>query len=557
MTTFDPVSLKILWDRLVAVADELVLSLVRTSFSMNVREGYDLSCMIFDARGRLLTQGSYSVPSFTGTAPATIGHMLRAFPAETLRPGDIVITNDPWMGTGHLFDINVMRPIFRGERLVGFTMSVTHLPDIGGKGIASDCTEVYHEGLRLPVCKLRDDGVLNEMLLDLIRINVRVPEQTIGDLMANVACNEVGGRAIIEFMEEYGLDEIESLADAVNAHAETAMRERIAEIPDGTYSNAISIEGPGKAIRLATCVTVAGSEVGIDFTGTDDPVRASINVPICYTRAQSNYVIKCLTIPSLPNNEGTMRPITVTAPETCILNAQPPWPTGGRHSVGHFVVPLLMGALAETLPDRVQADAAMMNVFSVQGRHRDGEKVTSLFFLAGGLGAMQGLAGRAVTPAPSNMTVVPTEIWENRTSMTIERRQILPGTGGDGRWRGGDGQEVVFRNDSGHLFEFALMGQRTEFPAQGFAGGGAGALRVYEVNGAVVNPKARIELAPGDQITMREAGGGGYGIPQRSPRAKRTLVQNPAFRPLFPHTTLRILVSFRMARLPLHSCSLN
>ena len=511
MTTFDPVSLKILWDRLVAVADELVLSLVRTSFSMNVREGYDLSCMIFDARGRLLTQGSYSVPSFTGTAPATIGHMLRAFPAETLRPGDIVITNDPWMGTGHLFDINVMRPIFRGERLVGFTMSVTHLPDIGGKGIASDCTEVYHEGLRLPVCKLRDDGVLNEMLLDLIRMNVRVPEQTIGDLMANVACNEVGGRAIIEFMEEYGLDEIESLADAVNAHAETAMRERIAEIPDGTYSNAISIEGPGKAIRLAACVTVAGSEVGIDFTGTDDPVRASINVPICYTRAQSNYVIKCLTIPSLPNNEGAMRPITVTAPETCILNAQPPWPTGGRHSVGHFVVPLLMGALAETLPDRVQADAAMMNVFSVQGRHRDGEEVTSLFFLAGGLGAMQGLAGRAVTPAPSNMTVVPTEIWENRTSMTIERRQILLGTGGDGRWRGGDGQEVVFRNDSGHLFEFALMGQRTEFPAQGFAGGGAGALRVYEVNGAVVNPKARIELAPGDQITMREAGGGGYG----------------------------------------------
>ena len=511
MTTYDPISLKILWDRMVAIADELVLSLVRTSFSMNVREGYDLSCMIFDARGRLLTQGSYSVPSFTGTAPATMGHMLRAFPVETMRPGDIIITNDPWMGTGHLFDINVMRPVFRTDRLVGFTMSVTHLPDIGGKGISSDCTEIYHEGLRLPVCKLRDDGVLNQMLLDLIHMNVRVPEQTIGDLMANVGCNEVGGRAIVDFMEEYGLDELESLSEAVNAHAETSMRERITEIPDGIYDNSIQIEGPGQAIRLAAQVKVANSDVAIDFTGTDGPVRASINVPVCYTRAQSNYVIKCLTIPSLPNNEGANRPITVTAPDTCILNAQPPWPTGGRHSVGHFVVPLLMGALAEALPDKVQADTAMMNVLSVQGRHRDGEEVSSLFFLAGGLGAMQGLAGRAVTPAPSNMTVVPTEIWENRTSMTIERRQILPGTGGKGRWPGGDGQEVVFSNDAGHRFEFALMGQRTEFPAKGFAGGGDGALRCFEVNGKVVDPKARIELAPGDRITMREAGGGGYG----------------------------------------------
>ena len=289
------------------------------------------------------------------------------------------------------------------------------------------------------------------------------------------------------------------------------MLERITEIPDGIYDNSIQIEGPGQAIRLAAQVKVANSDVAIDFTGTDGPVRASINVPVCYTRAQSNYVIKCLTIPSLPNNEGAIRPITVTAPDTCILNAQPPWPTGGRHSVGHFVVPLLMGALAEALPDKVQADTAMMNVLSVQGRHRDGEEVSSLFFLAGGLGAMQGLAGRAVTPAPSNMTVVPTEIWENRTSMTIERRQILPGTGGKGRWPGGDGQEVVFSNDAGHRFEFALMGQRTEFPAKGFAGGGDGALRCFEVNGKVVDPKARIELAPGDRITMREAGGGGYG----------------------------------------------
>ena len=206
-----------------------------------------------------------------------------------------------------------------------------------------------------------------------------------------------------------------------------------------------------------------------------------------------------------------MRPVTVKAPHNCILNAQPPWPTGGRHSVGHFVVPLLMGALAPALPEKVQADAAMMNVFSVQGKHRNGEEISSLFFLAGGLGAMYGLDGRAVTPAPSNMTVVPTEIWENRTSMTIEKRAILENTGGAGKWMGGPGQEVVFRNDTGNPIEFALMGQRTEFPARGLVGGGDGSLRKYLVNGVAVDPKARITLMPGDRIMMQEAGGGGYG----------------------------------------------
>tara|TARA_B100001123_G_scaffold208077_1_gene235629 strand:- start:607 stop:2202 length:1596 start_codon:yes stop_codon:yes gene_type:complete len=511
MKKFDPISLKILWDRLVAISDELVLSLVRTSFSMNVREGYDLSCMLFDSKARLLTQGSYSVPSFTGTAPHTIAHMLREFPPETLKSGDVIMTNDPWMGTGHLFDINVMRPVFKGSRLVGFTMSVTHLPDIGGRGMSSDCTEVYHEGLRLPVCKLREDGILNELLIDVIRTNVRVPEQTIGDLMANVACNEVGGRALLEFMDEYGLDEIESLADAINLHSEMAMREKLGEISDGTYENKIQIEGPGHPICLSTSVSIRGGEVDIDFEGTDGPVRASINVPFCYTNAQSLYVIKCLTIPGLPNNEGSMRSVNVRAPDNCILNAQPPWPTGGRHSVGHFVVPLLMGALAPALPEKVQADAAMMNVFSVQGRHRNGEEISSLFFLAGGLGAMHGLDGRAVTPAPSNMTVVPTEIWENRTSMTIEKRAILENTGGAGKWRGGPGQEVIFRNDTQNLLEFALMGQRTEFAAKGLVGGEDGSLRTYLVNGIEVDPKARVVLMPGDRITMREAGGGGYG----------------------------------------------
>ncbi len=513
MQRFDPISLKILWDRLVSIADEVVLSLVRTSFSINVREGYDLSCILFDHRGRMIAQGNYSVPSFTGTAPQTLAHMLRDCPPETLSPGDIVMTNDPWMGTGHLFDINVMRPVFRGDRLVGYTMSVTHLPDIGGAGMSSTCTEVYQEGLRFPVCKLAEKARMNQMILDLVRMNVRVPEQVIGDIMANVSCNEVGGRALLEFMDEYGLEELSGLSDAINDHAAAAMREEIATIPDGVYENAIQIEGIEAPIELAARIEVRGPDIAIDFTGTGGPVRASINVPFCYTQAQSYYVVKCLTIPSLPNNEGAVRHIAVTAPEDCILNAQPPWPTGGRHSVGHFIVPLLMGAMEQALPERVQADVSMMNVFSVKGHHRDGEEISSLFFLAGGFGALSGIDGRAVTPAPSNMTVVPTEIWENLTSMTVEKREILADSGGPGTWRGGSGQETVFRNDTGNLLDLALMGQRTEFPARGFAGGGDGALRRYLREGGEVDGKGRILLAPGDSVVMHEAGGGGFGDP--------------------------------------------
>ncbi|MEM7255680.1 MAG: hydantoinase B/oxoprolinase family protein, partial [Pseudomonadota bacterium] len=382
MSDYDPVSLKILWDRLVAITDEIVLSLVRTSFSINVREGYDLSCILFDARGRTLGQGTYSVPSFTGTAPHTLRAMLAKFPPETLKPGDVVVTNDPWLGTGHLFDINIMRPVFRGDVIVGYTMSVTHLPDIGGSGMSSNATEVYQEGLRIPVSRLMQEGEPNELLYDIIRTNVRVADEVMGDIQANITCNEVGARALLDFMDEYGVDDLTPLSDAINDHSAQAMAAEIAAIPDGTYANAIDIEGLDGPIHLAATVTVSGDRVSIDFDGTDAPVRASINVPFCYTRAQSLYVIKCLTIPSLPNNEGAVRNIEVKAPVDSILNAQPPWPTGGRHSVGHFIVPLLMGALANALPERVQADSAMMNVFSVKGENRRGEGISSLFFLA-------------------------------------------------------------------------------------------------------------------------------------------------------------------------------
>ena len=518
--SFDAVSLGIMWDRLVSLTDEIVSTLVRCSFSTIVYESYDLSCIVLDAEANSIAQGTFGIPAFIGSAPVTLRHMLKKFPAHTLVPGDVVITNDPWLGTGHLFDITMMRPVFRRGRIVAYTMSITHLPDIGGTGFGSAATEIYQEGLRLPICKLYDAGRLNELIVEIIRTNVRIPEQVMGDVMANVSCNDVGGREVLAFMDEYNLEDLTELSAAIRSQSEAAMRAKIAEFKDGTYRNRITVEGFEGAAEFAVRVDVRGDSVEIDFDGTSGCVRAGVNVPFCYTNAMGLHAIKSLTLPSIPNNEGSVAPIKVSAPIGCILNAQPPFPTGGRHAMGHFVTPLIYGALAGAAPDRVQADSGMMNLITFQGHRRDDRAFSCLYFASGGYGALKQLDGWPTLPHPSNMAVVPVEIWETLTHMTVERKRLLTDSGGPGQWRGGLGQEVVLRNDTGHPLTMLGMGNRTEFPARGQFGGGAGALRVHAINGKPVHAKGRIEVAPGERITVIEAGGGGFGDPaNRDPKS--------------------------------------
>jgi N-methylhydantoinase B len=513
--SYDPIALGIQWDRLISIADEIINTLVRTSFSTNVRESYDLSCVVFDARGRSIAQGSYSVPSFTGTAAATLAAMLARFPPETLRPGDVIVTNDPWIGTGHLFDINVMQPVFRNGVLGGYTMSITHLPDIGGAGFSATAREVFEEGLRIPVAKLAHGGKLDEPLLDLVRANVRVPEQTLGDLLANVACTSVGARMLCEFMDEYRLASLEPLADAILEQSERAMRDELRRLPQGIYRANIDFEGSDAPLRLACAIEIANGEAKADFAGSSESIRSAINVPLCYTRAMTCYAIKVLTTPRIPNNEGSVRPVRVTAPEGCILNAVPPSPTGGRHIVGHFIVPMIFAALAEAVPDRVQADSGMLNLINVQGRTRDGRGVSSIFFASGGYGALAGLDGAPTTPSPSNMTGTSIEVWENLTGMHNERKELLPDSGGPGEFRGGLGQRIDLVNDSGSDMTISCLAGRTQFAPAGLLNGRPGMKREVRVNGEQVHPKGRYLLKPGDRVTTFEAGGGGFGDPRK------------------------------------------
>jgi N-methylhydantoinase B len=512
--TFDAVSLGIMWDRLVSLVDEIVSTLVRTSFSTIVNESYDLTCVVLDAEANSIAQGTFSVPVFIGSAPITLRHMLKRFPAEALKPGDVIITNDPWLGTGHLYDITMVRPVFRKGRIVAYTLSITHLPDVGGSGFGSSAVEVYHEGLRLPICKLYEEGRLNELIVEIIRNNVRVPEQVMGDVMANVACNEVGGREILAFMDEYGLDDLGDLSRAIRGQSEAAMRGKIRELGQGTYRNQIQVEGFDGPCDYVVRIDVKGDSVAYDFTGTSGCVRAAVNVPFCYTNAMALHAIKSLLLPNIPNNAGSIAPISVFAPPGCILNARHPFATGGRHAMGHFVTPLVYAALAQALPDRVQAGSGMMNLINFQGTRRDERPFSTLYFAAGGYGALRDLDGWCTLPHPSNMATVPVEVWETLTHTTIESKRLLPDTGGPGQWRGGLGQEVILRNDTGHLVTTLGMGNRTMFPARGMFGGGDGALRVHAIDGKTVHAKGRNELAAGQHMRIVEAGGGGFGDPK-------------------------------------------
>jgi N-methylhydantoinase B len=511
----DAVTLGILWDRLISITNEIALSLIRTSFSTIVRENYDLACVLFDPEGRSLAQASYSVPVFIGTAPATLRHMLRRFPPESLQPGDVVITNDIEAGTGHLWDINVMRPAFRNGTLVGFTLSISHLADIGGRGLSALNISRYEEGLQIPITKLVRGGQMDEALLALIGQNVRVSEQVIGDILANVTATEVGCRNLIEFMDDYGIDDLRPLAQAIIGQSEKAMRFQIAEIPDGVYENQLYIETLEQPVKLACKVTINGDRLHVDFDGTGPQVSSAVNVPLCYTRAMASYAIKCLVLPNVPNNEGSVNPVELSAPVGCILNAVAPVPTGARNLIGHSVVPLIFGALAKAMPDRVQAEAGMTNLLNVNGQLPNGTAFATLHFSTGGLGAMAQLDGTATTPAPSNMRVTPTEIWELETGMLVECRRLRPDSGGAGEFRGGLGQELVMRNDTGHPLAVVVMGRRTDFPPLGLLGGKPGALSKFRVNGKPAHAKGRYTLAPDDVIELYNAGGGGYGPPER------------------------------------------
>jgi len=509
---FDPITLEVLWTRLVSTVDEAAAALVRTSFSTVVRDSHDFSCVITDASGRSLVQATDSIPSFIATLPATIKHFLDVYPAEELKPGDVLITNDIWMGTGHLPDISVGKPIFHNGKLVGFAGSTAHAPDIGGKIRSPEPREVFEEGFQIPIMKLMKAGEVDETFIRLLRQNVRAPDEVVGDLYAQLTALDLMERRVGDVMTQYDLEDLASLASEIQNRSERAMRAAIRELPDGTYTNEMPTDGLDVPVTLKVAVTIDGEEVRADYTGSSPQVGKAINCAMCYTYAMTVYAIKCAAAPDLPNNEGSVAPISAFAPERTIVNPLFPASGGSRALIGHFLPALIFGALSKVVPDRIMAGTGSpLWCVNLAGVKSNGKPFANLFFFNGGMGATHRTDGQNCLSWPSNISSTPTEVIEQLSPMRIHRRAFRTNSGGEGRYRGGLGQEVEFEFLNESPAALAMLAERTKTSAPGIGGGEKGALGKLEINGVNVDPKAQHIVQKGDRLVLATPGGGGYG----------------------------------------------
>src|SRR6266851_4464277 len=509
----DPVTLEIAWGRLQAVTDEAEVTLVRTSFSPIIREAFDFAVMLLDGDGGAVTQSQRSMPSFVGTLPRTLQAVLERFPAETCKPGDVLGTNDPWLGTGHLPDMTMVRPVFHNGRLIAYFGCIGHWADIGGAIWSADSHEMFEEGLRVPPSKLVSAARVNDDILNIVLSNVRLPEQVRGDIYAQFATMDVGERRLNELLDEIGLDDPAPIFGEIQRRSEAAMRDAIAAMPDGTYTHEMEIDGVDEPLLLRAAVTVRGDEMHIDWTGSSAQTDWAINDSFNHAYAMSVYPVKCALCPDVPNNQGAIRPITMTAPVGTIVNCAYPAAVASRQIIGHCLSAVIFGALSQVVPDRVLADSGSpCPRFVFTGMRSGGRKFGAAFLLSGGMGAQSTRDGLSAAPWPSNAGTTSVEIVESSTPLLFRRRALIPDSGGGGRFRGGLGvaTEIELRGD--RTATLSMMCDRVDHPPQGKFGGLPGTPNVLtRSTGESVHPKSRTEVRPGEVVIMHTPGGGGFG----------------------------------------------
>jgi N-methylhydantoinase B len=516
---FDAIALEVCWDRLISIASEQAAAMVNSSFSAVLGEMEDLSAGVFDADATMIAQSVQGAPGHLGSLSAGVKSFLATFPPETLAPGDVLITNDPWLVSGHKHDITVVTPVFHAGRLKGFTASNCHTVDIGGRIFSAAAAEVYEEGLQIPRLKLFDAGRANDMLLQIIRENVRSPELVLGDLMAQVSANDIAAGRVIDLLEEKKLPDLRALSRAITGRTEQLMRKSIAAVPDGVYRDRVVLDGHTDPLEIAVAVEIAGEQAVIDFAGSSPQVPKGINSVLNFTTAFSQYAMKCLLAPQSPNNDGSFAPITVRAPEASIVNARFPAPVGGRHLVGLYIPFAIFGALSEVLPKQVIADSSVLSAVTISGRTDADKPYVFTFFSSGGMGARAGKDGLDATAFPSNVASVPAEIMEQSVPVLLTCRELIDQSAGCGRHRGGAGQRISLRLRSRISATVSCMVERTKAAPRGFLGGGDGRPARLLVNGRPVDFGQPFTLDPGQVLTLETPGGGGYGPPADRPQA--------------------------------------
>ena len=518
---FDPITLEILWRRLISIVDEADSAVARTAFSSLLRDAHDYTCMFTDRKGRELAQGTFATPGQSGAMALGIRNLVNKLPPDTYSPGDVFITNDPWALAGHLNDICVISPIFYKGRLTAFTASVFHHSDIGGR-VASDNHDVFEEGLFIPFVKLYQGGVLNESVMEMVRWNVRTPDEVIGDIRSQIAANHVCSEKICQMLEENDMEGLDDLADEIIGRTEKSMREAIEKIPDGVYrAEGIVEQMEGKDdVIIKVAVKVNGSDIIVDLDGSSAEVDWGGNVVYNFTYAYVFMAMKSMFDPDIPNNDGCSRPISMKAPEGSVVNCKFPAAVAARMQIGHFLTEIVYRALAEALPDRVIAASggtpATMNV--LYGKRNDGRSWHSVIIRGGGMGASSLHDGHYVYIFPANGANTPVEIFESDTPLIVEKRELLTDSCGPGKMKGGLGRRVILRvPDDEHApippVNLGIQSGRYQYPSGGLFGGKSGSRAGFLINGRRGNPYGLTRLSPGDVVIMDAAGGGGYGDP--------------------------------------------
>ena len=525
MSDIGDIRMQVMWNRLISVVEEQALTLLRTAFSTSVRESGDLSAGVFDPRGQMLAQAVTGTPGHVNTMAEAVLHFMNAIPREEMFEGDTYVTNDPWLGTGHLHDITMVSPSFLNGELVAFFACTAHVVDVGGRGFGADGKSVYEEGIQIPIMKFAEKGKVNLDLVRILRANVREPNQVVGDFYSLAACNEVGHRRLVDMMKEIGLSSLDGLGDFIFSRTRDAMLERIKALPKGSWSNELVTDGYDAPVKLAAKVSVRDDHVEVDFTGTDPMSRWGINCPIIYSKAYACYALKCVVAPDIPNNAASLAFFTVTSPVN-ILNAVRPAPVALRHIFGHMVPDLVLGAISQAMPGKILAEGAgalwNIHISARPVAGGQGRRAEVLMFNSGGMGARPGLDGLSATAFPSGVHTMPIEATEHTGPIVIWRKELRPDSGGDGEFRGGLGQVIEIAALEGHEFDFSAMFDRVNHPAHGRNGGDPGVAGVVRLDdGTQMRPKGWQHVPAGRRLILELPGGGGYGDPaKRSTEAR-------------------------------------
>jgi N-methylhydantoinase B len=527
---------QIMWSRLIAVVEEQAQTMLRTAFSTSVREAGDLSAGVFDRHGRMLAQAVTGTPGHVNSMANAVKHFLDVYPLAGMKPGDHYITNDPWLTSGHLHDITVVTPSFYRAEPVGLFANTIHVVDIGGLGMGPDGRQVFEEGLSIPIMPLAREGRMNEDLLRLVRANVREPLQVEGDIYACAACNDEGSRRLIEMMDEFEIANLDRLGESILEASREATLARIRALPKGTYRNSMTMDGYDKPLLLNAALTVSEDGIHVDFDGTSPASSHGINVVYNYCLAYTAFGVKCIVAPEVPNNAGSLAPITVSAPQGCVLNVKRPWAVAARHTVGQMLPDVVFGCLHQAISGGVPAEGASSlwnpQIFgggSLVDEVEEGTDANALaefstvIFHCGGAGARPGKDGLSATSFPSGVRTIPVEATESVAPVVFYRREFREGSGGAGKFRGGLGQAIELGGAGAAPLALLCNFERVRNPARGRNGGGTGAPGAVSLrSGRPIRPKGRQTVPPRDAIRLGLPGGGGFGDPRaRDPQRVR------------------------------------